>query len=188
MNVQRDKIDVILKLYEVARNEIHTRVTSRDNTLLLYLGTIAVVVGVIFQTNNTFLSLIIPFLALGVAPIISHHHFMIVGLSTYCATNLGNKLKGLGIDIDLWDNSKERREFAGKSIRQRYFGEIVIINIPPFFVILYNILKIDLINFHSIAAILFSFLCLILSIYFMTSSYSKRIKQLVHFNNNEILN
>jgi hypothetical protein len=131
MDNSREKIETLLKYYESARQEVLARISSRDNSILLYLAAIGAIVAAVMQSNNTSYLLVLPFLSVGIAPIIAQHHAIIGGISLYCSVELRPFFLNLGVDIPSWDNSWSRMSFVNTTIQLRYLGDTIMICLLP---------------------------------------------------------
>ncbi len=174
---EQDKLNVetLLKFYESARQEILSRIASRDNSLLLYLGGVGVIIAAAFQKDSAKLYLaIIPYLAAGVAPIIAHHHSMIGALSAYCSIELGKQFHNYGIRAPQWDSSKSRMDFVNKTIKMRYLGDIALVVMPAAMGVILSFGEGTTTGTRNFVIYLIAVLLLILALILMLSSFRRR--------------
>jgi len=170
--INKNNIDTLLKYYEAARQEILSRISSRDNTLLIYLGGIGAIISASIQSNNSNFLLIMPLIALGISPIVAHHHAMIGALSLYCSTELDPYFTKLGVEIPSWDNSRARMDFVKNTIRLRYFGDIALICIPALIGLFINLKGVN--DFWSIGSFVVGLIFIIISFIIMIKSFRYR--------------
>jgi hypothetical protein len=164
--MEKADLEILLKFYDTSRQEILIRITARDNTLLIYLGAIAAIIGASFQTDHTLFLLVIPYLALGISLIISNHHAGIAALATYCSTELGELLKQNNITIPQWENSKIRFKYSNRTFITRYLGDIILINVPSLLSLV--VTSSDYKNHKDLLLIfIFAWICFFLSIFLL---------------------
>lgn len=167
--------ETLLKFYETARQEILVRISARDNSLLIYLGAIAAIIGTSFQTNQTLFLLIIPYLALGISLIISNHHAIISALAIYCSTELGEIFYRNGILIPQWDNSSLRSKYSNRTFITRYWGDAIMINIPSIIAIITAIVT-NKLNSNLFVIYVISCICFSISILILVFTFYHRKK------------
>ena len=82
--------------YESARAELVQRIRLRDTSLYLYMGGVGTIAGIaLSEPDRTKILLVVPFLSLATAFIISNHHVLIGAIRAYCA-DLGTRMSGDG--------------------------------------------------------------------------------------------
>jgi hypothetical protein len=119
------------KHYEAARQEVVERIQARDNVLLFYLGAVGTLFGVALGTSARLeILLVIPYLALGAAVLVSQHHALIGWLAAFCANEIEPFLKEIGEYAPQWDNSLALQEYSSRAIGLRAVGHLVLIVIP----------------------------------------------------------
>lgn len=90
MNISQEDREIRIKSYEVASRLLNARASLRDNALLAYLTASGTIFGfVIGKSVDPELLLIVPYLAVGISIMISHHHLLIGSVLDY----MENKLK-----------------------------------------------------------------------------------------------
>jgi hypothetical protein len=134
---ERD-VEVLLKFYESARQEIMSRIQLRENSLMIFLGAVAALVAASIQAQQPFFLIIIPYLSLGISLIILHHNHVIGALILYCAVELQQELDKLGINIIQWDKSKARIESSSFTRKYRLWGDAGLILTPSLLSIIIN--------------------------------------------------
>lgn len=75
--------------------------------------------------------LISPFIALGVAFIVSQHDSHIVTIASYCSHELDQALRDSDEWIVPWDKSESMRGFENRLIFSRLWSHVLIISLPP---------------------------------------------------------
>lgn len=164
-----------------ARAELIQRISLRDNTLVLYLGTIGALLGLTKNdTIGTAFLLIIPFLAFGATIIIEQHHIMIGLLGYYLAVELNKEYKGINEFVPQWDGSftiTHRKSFGKYPwLLQRRVGHVILITLPAVLSLIINykyFFPEDVISIAWWVGSIFTFVS-ILTI-FQTSKYRKEL-------------
>jgi hypothetical protein len=111
--IQRDdnaqlKINLLIAYFESGRQELISRVSQRDNAVLLFLGAATAIFGVAFGniTRPAILFAISP-LGLGAAVIYTQHNTLIGQLGRYCGLEVTEQAdKILGRCPDSWETSE----------------------------------------------------------------------------------
>ncbi|WP_115863099.1 hypothetical protein [Halorussus litoreus] len=120
--------------YESARRELIQRIRLRDNVLLFYLGGVGTIAGVALGSSGAGkeIMLVLPFLALGVATIVSQHNALIGSLGHFCVHEIEPFLQNLHEpeDAPQWDSSVALEEYKEQAIRLRSLGHTVMILAP----------------------------------------------------------
>lgn len=173
-DLNKNNVDTLLKYYESARQEILSRITSRDNSLLIYLGGVGAIMSVAFQAKDMIYLLVIPFIALGIAPIIAHHHSMVGALALYCSKELTPYFTKYGIEIPSWDISRSRMSFVKHTIMLRYLGDIVLVCMPAVVSIFANINNIN--GRGYILVYIAGIVCVVLILIIMIKSLKYRLE------------
>ena len=98
---------------------------------------------------------------------------MIGGLALYCSIEIGGKLKELEIPVEQWDNHYIRMNASDYTIRLRYFGDILLVNIPGVMAIIASFNQAIMTN-ENLTILIFSIICLTISMIIMGYSYFLR--------------
>lgn len=175
MQVKEHEVEVLLKFYESARQEILVRITARDNTLVVYLTVVGAIIAVAFQTQKTILLLIIPFIALGITLVISNHHSIIASLALYCSVELGQAFANRNIKIAQWDSSLSRINYSKRSTLIRYLGDIIVLSVPSILTLI--VTSFDFTGEPNLLLLYtFSWLCFLISSLVLIFSFNYRRK------------
>jgi hypothetical protein len=116
--------------YDAARAEILLRMRLRDNVLLVFLAASGAFLGIGLQSNQNEVLLAIPFLALGTAILVSQHNMLAAALGQFLAHELGPFLKNLNERAPHWDNSVTFRSIHNTAAWFRFWGHMLVIEIP----------------------------------------------------------
>jgi hypothetical protein len=120
------------KVYDQMRSEIVQRVQLRDNALILYLGSVGTIFGLALgQLAKYEILLIIPYLSMGVAAIISHHHSIIGSQISFIADELVPFFKSVNEASPMWEISETRKEYSARDINLRFLANLTLTTIPP---------------------------------------------------------
>lgn len=125
--------EAALSFYESARTELIARIGHRDNVLLVYLGAVGAVFGAYAASAGSGRSgmlailLIVPFLALAVAFLVSQHHELIGQLALYVSVELDAFLVGKRSKLRQWDRSDSLIEYYEKALDSRFKGQLLLI-------------------------------------------------------------
>jgi hypothetical protein len=134
--------DTVRANYAMSRQELVQRVQMRDNALMAFLAVTGTVYGVSLGTAaNTEILLIIPYLGMGCAVLVSQHNSVIGALLEFNTHEVKKFLENLSPSeyAPQFDSSKAFKKHSKRSNRLRTFGHLVIIVIPSVFALLYNI-------------------------------------------------
>jgi len=83
------KVDTARQYYEVMRSEVVEHIRLRDQSLFLYLGAVAVIMGIGFgEPGRLDVLMIIPFLGLGASYILNQHDIHIGAICSYLVSEL----------------------------------------------------------------------------------------------------
>jgi hypothetical protein len=118
------------KHYESARLELIERIKLRDHSLLVYLGVVGTILSAaLAMPAKLEILLSIPYIALGVAVIISQHNEVIGSLGDFCARELEPFLRNLQPpeDAPQWDNSAALHDYSMQAIKLRSWGHFLLI-------------------------------------------------------------
>lgn len=129
------------RYYDSARSELIERIGLRDNALILYLGAVGAIFGVVYGSERQplIVLLLIPFLALGAAFIISQHHEVIGALGRYLGRELEEHLRGDSRNPPpQWDTSDTLREHFEKAMRLRLWSHLLLLLVPSAVALLLN--------------------------------------------------
>lgn len=139
--------------YKAARDEVIVRIRLRDQILLSYIISAGAVLGVSVGNIGGLagtVALIVPFLGLGAAILVSSHSIMITNIGRYTkelhpgitecrklhfevdCKNSGLVNKDM-IELVPWDWSNEFMRHGAQSSKYRLIGHFLIILIPSFF-------------------------------------------------------
>ena len=119
-------------IYSSVQAEIIERVRLRDNALVLYLGSTSTIFGLALgQITKQEILLVLPFLALGVSAIISHHHSNIGAAMLFVENEIEPFLKNIGEDAPVWETSPTRQLYAKRDVNLRFLANLTLISIPP---------------------------------------------------------
>lgn len=126
--------DSARKHYESARKELIQRIRLRDRVLLLYLGAVATISGVAIGSRGAQreILLVLPFLTLGIAIIVSQHNALIGAIGHFCVNEIEPYLKDLPNYeyAPQWDSSNALEEYSQRAIRFRSWGHTAIMLLP----------------------------------------------------------
>lgn len=117
--------------YRAVREELIERVKLRDQVLLVYLGFVGAVLGTSLTKDSwREIGLILPFLGLGCAILVSQHNAVIGAIIRFINEDLKKNLKDVGIDVPEFVSSNSFRGHSRYSNFSRSFGHAVVIMIP----------------------------------------------------------
>jgi len=127
--------------YESARSEMIERIGHRDKVLILYLGGVGALYGVALG-NVAWLHvlLVVPYLALGAAMILSQHHAVIGQIGTYLAKELHPffEFEDGSVCPPQWETSASRARHFNEAMMQRFLGHLFLIVIPALVALLFT--------------------------------------------------
>lgn len=120
--------------YESARAELIARIGHRDNVLVVYLGAVGAIYGLVLGIDDRIsILLVIPYLALGAALILSQHHAVIGQIGLYLAQELQPFFESEGHPgPPQWETSDSLRESRPQVMRQLFFGQMLLVVVPAF--------------------------------------------------------
>ena len=126
--------------YVVARTELVERIRLREQVLLVYLAVIGTIFGIALENfeKNTIL-LIIPFIAFGCSILVSQHNSVIGTLLHFCSHEIKPFLESIDEYAPQFGVSMAFKEHSKRSNYLRSFGHAIIIIIPCFVALIYNI-------------------------------------------------
>ena len=117
--------------YESARTELIERIQLRDTVMLAYLGAIGTLFGVALATSvSRDVLLIVPFLTVGAALIVSQHNSVIGSIGSFLVNEYEPFIKTIGQYAPQWDSSKALHDYSLTSVWFRAAGHFVLIIIP----------------------------------------------------------
>lgn len=126
-----DLVTVATNYYRAAREELVERVKLRDQVLLVYLGFVGAVLGASLAKDAwREIGLILPFLGLGCAILVSQHNAVIGALIRFINMDLRRKLKEVGVDVPEFVSSNSFKDHSRYSNFSRSLGHAVVIMIP----------------------------------------------------------
>ena len=135
-------VETVMKCYEIAREELVHRIGLRDNAVYLFLGSVGVICGVALgaQVQKAEILLLIPYLALGAALLVTQHHEIIGSLASYSAEELAPILATLepGGTLPLVDNSAAMHDYIGQAMRWRAAAHSLLLLGPALFGVAVN--------------------------------------------------
>ncbi len=161
--VEEKELAVFIAYHGSVQNDILTRVTLRENSLMIFLGAIAALGAAAIQAKDPTFLLIIPYLTIGILFIIVHHNQLISGLVLYRELELNKYLKENGIKLNHWDSSANRLRISRDSRIQRFWGDFGLIIGPSIISIAINYTHLFTTLVFSILTIS-SIICILLSI------------------------
>lgn len=177
-------IETARKNFEIAHQQVSVRARLRDNALLVYLTITATVFGIVLKTDeNVEILLIIPYLALGISIIVSHHNLIIGTLFDFLKEIrfflISYNLPGQ--EVPQYDCSESYENYRFVSLVLRTVGHSIIILMPCIVALILN-WKDDFNSLNSVTpAWWFSALCTgvailgFISIHFLRSSKSNEL-------------
>lgn len=117
--------------YESSRNEILERIRLRDNALLAFLGTTGLVFGVASGTppRPQFL-LILPYLSLGAAFIVTQHDRTIGAICAFLTQELDPFLHEHSENAPTWEACDFLRRYSSTAINLRSVSHSILILMP----------------------------------------------------------
>lgn len=122
---------VALEFYKSARNELVERVKLRDQVLLVYLAFVGAISGAALSLHGSKqIALVLPFLGMGCAILVSQHNSVIGAIIRYTSTDLHGHLLSGHADIPDFVNSSSFRSHSPRSNFFRSVGHAVVILVP----------------------------------------------------------
>jgi hypothetical protein len=165
--------ETLLVYYDSARQEMMSRVSLRENSMMLYFGAVGALIAGAIQANQPMFLMIIPYLSLGISLIMLHHNAIIGALILYCTQELESTIKSKGVSVVQWDNSISRLVSSRSTRHYRFWGDIVLIMGPSFFSIIYNWDYFGS-DMKKLVIISFSVLCSVVAIIFLWKALNIR--------------
>lgn len=133
MHISQEDREIGIKNYEVASQLLNARAQLRDNALLAYLTASVTLFGlVIGKSLSPLVLLIIPYLAVGVSIIISHHNLLIGSLLDFLNQD-ESKIKPRN-----FYSSEPFKKYIKISLLLRTGGHLIIILMPCIGAIIIN--------------------------------------------------
>ena len=164
--MSNSNLETLLKFYESARQEMMSRIQLRENSLMIFLGSVGALAAAAIQANQPIFLLIIPYLTLGISMITLHHNYVIGSTIIYCAKELQKDFEKLGITVTQWDISKTRLKSSKSTRLYRLWGDIGLILTPALLAIIINYkswisgMEYKIAMSIGVICIVFSFICL----------------------------
>lgn len=125
------KIETARHYYEVMRSEVVEHIRLRDQSLFLYLGASAVIMGIGFGEHGRLeVLMIIPFLGLGASYILNQHDIHISAICSYLVSELDVFLNEGEEKVPQWDSSRALAAIHPRLIKFRYHGQLIILLLP----------------------------------------------------------
>lgn len=126
--------DSARKNYEMAKLESISRIQTRDQVLVAYISVVGVIFGAAIGISiiDLALLLIIPYLTLGAAIIVSQHNSVIGSLGSFFAYEVEPFLREIGESAPQWETSTSLRDYSLKMIWSRSLGQFILLLTPPF--------------------------------------------------------
>jgi hypothetical protein len=117
--------------YTAMRAEINQHLSIINQIYTLYLaGVTALFAGSLNEDGNHNLILLIPFLSLGAANMLSSHERAIGSIAAYCAQDLDSVLNKDGESVVQWDRSRMLRNFKDSHYASNRAGGLTLVVIP----------------------------------------------------------
>ena len=141
-----DEKEIAIKNYEIVSQQLNTRARLRDNALLTYLTTSITIFGIVLGTStkglevdpsakaypNAEVLLVIPYLALGISIIISHHNLLIGSFLDFLKKYESIK------EVSKFYGSSHFDDYNSAALLLRTGGHIVIILMPCILALIIN--------------------------------------------------
>ncbi|OGB62353.1 MAG: hypothetical protein A2Y94_11420 [Caldithrix sp. RBG_13_44_9] len=125
--------------HHTARLEIIERLRLRDNVLVTFLGAIGALFGISFGTSvNKEILLVIPYLSLGAATIISQHQEVIGSLGQFLHNELQPFMNTINESAPQWDTSDALGRYMQQAIWLRTIGHLLLIITPALIALFLN--------------------------------------------------
>jgi hypothetical protein len=126
-----DYSSAIIEFYRAARDELVERIKLRDQVLLIYLAFVGAVTGAAFSVGHSReIALVLPFLGLGCAILVSQHNSVIGAIIRYTSVELSEYLIPHELSIPEFVNSNSFRKHSPRSNFLRSVGHGVVILVP----------------------------------------------------------
>lgn len=123
--------DTAREYHSTARAELTQRIGLRDNVLMAFLGGTGALFSIAFGTSaKPEILLVVPYLTLGAAVIISQHHEVIGALGDFLRIELHPFLTKLEGEVPEWDSSKALTAYHSQAIWMRTVGHSVLLIVP----------------------------------------------------------
>lgn len=117
--------------YEASRNEVLERIRLRDNTLLAFLGACGVLFGVATaDTHRLPLLVMVPFLGLAAAFIVTQHDRTIGALCAFITQELAPFLQRESEAAPFWESSGYLQRYSSTAMVLRSLSHTILITIP----------------------------------------------------------
>ena len=139
-----------------ARTELIQRIQLRDYVLLVFLAAVGTLFGIAFRTSaEPEILLVVPYLTLGAAVIISQHQEVIGSLGSFMSNELHPFLDSIDDAAPEWDTSKALKKHLTTAIWMRTLGHLILLIIPSLAALALNWRHIY--NFHFPEGIIWLF-------------------------------
>ncbi len=171
--------DTARATYESARQELIQRITLRDHVLLVYLGAVGTILAIALGTDaRNDILMLIPFISLGAAVLVSQHNSVIGSLGDFCVNELDDFFISLKPSewAPQWDKSKALQKYSSKSIRLRSWGHSIIVIIPSVLGLAINWNHALYSPFPEGIVWWFAALCFALAIWIITVAHNLRVQ------------
>lgn len=174
--------DITTKYYDSARQELIERIRLRDNSLFVYLGAVGALFGAVLAKAISYeLLLVVPYLTLGAAFLISQHHEVIGGLESYLVQELEPYLMDVNEDekIPQWNNSASLQAYYSQAMLSRLIAHSILLLAPSFAALALNFSVIS--TFPQNAFWGYGCLCFIISLHAIIKAHKWRVKNYESF-------
>ncbi len=114
-----------------ARSELIQRIQLRDHVLVLFLVAVGTLFGIAFGTSaKPEILLVVPYLTLGAAVVISQHQEIIGSLGSFLHNELHPFLETIDEVAPEWDTSQSLKEYLTTAIWMRTLGHSILLVVP----------------------------------------------------------
>lgn len=174
-----DMLELVLKLNESTHQQTIARLKMRDNILLVYLAATASIFGISLGAEKiSEITLIIPYLALGVAILYSHHNLFIGAALDYSSKELKKFIRNKfpNESIPSYHTSHSFRKFYSPAMWLMAIGSFILIIVPCIITLVFNFHYI--LSGESIALNIIwflSFMCTIISTIILSFAHRLRM-------------
>jgi len=125
--------------HQSTRTEIINRLHLRDNILVLYLGAIGALFSITLGTSaNKEALLVVPYLCLGAATVISQHQEAIGSIGKFLYHELQPFMQKIRESAPQWDTSNALLEYRPQAIWLRTVGHLLLIVTPAIMALYIN--------------------------------------------------
>lgn len=126
------RADTARQSYELARREALVRAKLRDTALLAFMAAAGLAYGFAFRGShqNRNLLLLVPYLATGVAALLTQHNYVIAALGKFCTNELEPFLQKVKADAPQWESSEALKEKAVSFLMLTLIAHFLILLVP----------------------------------------------------------